>query len=545
MIPIMADVFLDRLPGSSTVIVISPLKALMKDQVKYLNDKTGIPAIALIDMTDQQQDEAVTRIEEGVYGIVYTSPETFLSMKRWRNLASSSSFRNSCVALVVDEAHCLVQWGTSESNASPFRHWYGKIIELKSILSSTTQLAIFTATATESTKFKIFEMLQLSRSGTFCLEKNPVRSNIIYIFQQIEKDKAMKDIFSPIIEELRQEKGKTSRTVLFCQTRKHCAILYRVFSMELGNAIYANEDFSPESRYVDMFHAGTPDSVKSHIIQEMGNANSHLRVLICTIAFGMGVDCKGLHRSIHFGPSKSIEAVLQETGRLGRDGKESIAYILYNGMLCVNCDREIKHLALTEECRRREIGKHFASSLPSNLPKGCECCDNCSRNCNCDTRCSKGGPKYSLLSRVPETQNQPISFLRSVSKDQKTMLKSKLKTLKDNIAASLAEIKPVGIISVKCEFDQFQVKQILAASNKIASLNDIMSLVEIWRKSHAIEVLKIFQETFRDFDIEDGILDCAEDDFEDIEELHEDWDELQEDISVFNSTTSSMLHSEF
>eukprot|EP00112_Aurelia_sp_Birch-Aquarium-sp1_P001184 Seg1121.25 transcript_id=Seg1121.25/GoldUCD/mRNA.D3Y31 product="hypothetical protein" protein_id=Seg1121.25/GoldUCD/D3Y31 len=102
------------------------------------------------------------------------------------------------------------------------------------------------------------------------------------------------------------------------------------------------------------------------------------------------------------------------------------------------------------------------------------------------------------------------------------MLKSKLKTLKDNIAASLAEIKPVGIISVRCEFDQFQVKQILAASNKIVSLNDIMSMVEIWRKSHAIEVLKIFQETFRDFEIEDDILDCAEDDFEDVEELHED-----------------------
>ena len=82
----------------------------MKDQAKYLNDKTGIPAIALVDMADQQQDEAVTEIEDGVYGIVYTSPETFLSMKRWRNLASSSSFRNNCVALVVDEAHCLVQW---------------------------------------------------------------------------------------------------------------------------------------------------------------------------------------------------------------------------------------------------------------------------------------------------------------------------------------------------------------------------------------------------------------------------------------------------
>ena len=104
----------------------------------------------------------------------------------------------------------------------------------------------------------------------------------------------------------------------------------------------------------------------------------------------------------------------------------------------------------------------------------------------------------------------------------------------------MSQIKPVGIISVRCEFDQFQVQQILAASNKIASLDDVMSSVEIWRKSHAIAILKIFQETFGDFYVEDDILDCAEDDFEDMEELHEDWDELQ-DSCFFNSTTSSML----
>ena len=174
-----------------------------------------------------------------------------------------------------------------------------------------------------------------------------------------------------------------------------------------------------------MFHAGTPDSVKSHIIQEMGNAESHLRILICTIAFGMGVDSKGLHRSIHFGPSKSVEALLQETGRLGRDGKVSLAYILYNGMLCVNCDQQVKQLALTERCRSREIGKHFASFLPSNVPQGCECCDNCSQNCNCDTKCNKGDHKFSLLSRAPEVQDHPISFMRSVFKDQRAVLQSK------------------------------------------------------------------------------------------------------------------------
>ena len=120
--------------------------------------------------------------------------------------------------------------GTSESSALPFRHWYGNIIELKSILASTTQLAVFTAIATESTKLKIFEMLQLRQSQTFCLEKDPVRSNIIFVVQHIEKDKAVRDIFSPIIEELRQEKGKTERTVLFAKQGSN-ALLYTEYSL--------------------------------------------------------------------------------------------------------------------------------------------------------------------------------------------------------------------------------------------------------------------------------------------------------------------------
>ena len=84
------------------------------------------------------------------------------------------------------------------------------------------------------------------------------------------------------------------------------------------------------------------------------------------------------------------------------------------------------------------------------------------------------------------------------------------------------------------------MQQIVAASNKIASLDDVMSSVEIWRKSQAITVLKIFQETFGDVDVGGDILDCAEDDFKGIKELHEDWEELQ-DSCYLNSTTSSML----
>ena len=108
LIPIMADTLNDRVAGSSVIIVISPLKALIEDQVTYLNTHTAVTAINLTEVSNDK--ETLRLISEESYSIVYSSPETFLSIKCWRELASSSDFRDRCVALVIDEAHCLIQW---------------------------------------------------------------------------------------------------------------------------------------------------------------------------------------------------------------------------------------------------------------------------------------------------------------------------------------------------------------------------------------------------------------------------------------------------
>eukprot|EP00794_Sanderia_malayensis_P012436 gene12436-13721_t len=167
-----------------------------------------------------------------------------------------------------------------------------------------------------------------------------------------------------------------------------------------------------------MFHAGTPESVKSHIIKEMGNAESFLRVLICTIAFGMGVNCRAFHRSIHLGPPKSVEALLQETGRLGRDGKSATSYVLYNGILSARCNTKVKELLHQELCRRREIGKNFSSFSSLEAPKQCMCCDNCAMQCDCGEECLKGDGKFTLFSKKTEAElGLPIRH-GNISKEQ-------------------------------------------------------------------------------------------------------------------------------
>ena len=105
----------------------------------------------------------------------------------------------------------------------------------------------------------------------------------------------------------------------------------------MGNKLF-QERKSPRNRIVEMYHAGTPETVKDHILQNMAKNDGHLRVLISTIAFGMGVNCRHVRRIVHFGPSKSIEMYVQECGRAGRDNLPSTCILLYNGLLSANCD---------------------------------------------------------------------------------------------------------------------------------------------------------------------------------------------------------------
>jgi len=119
----------------------------------------------------------------------------------------------------------------------------------------------------------------------------------------------------------------------------------------IGDTIYAGKLGDNRNVLLEMLHSCSPPSNKEAVLQSFQDPKGVIRILVATIAFGMGVDCRAVHRTIHFGPSKNLEAFVQESGRAGRDGKPSVSYLLYHGLLLTHVEKDIKNFIHTKDCR--------------------------------------------------------------------------------------------------------------------------------------------------------------------------------------------------
>ncbi|MDM1554600.1 RecQ family ATP-dependent DNA helicase [Chryseobacterium indologenes] len=296
---------LPALLKEGTCLVISPLLALMKDQVNQLKFR-GIEAEYLSSELDEYDAEAIyNRCKEGLTKLLYVSPERLTNIQFLQNIEEIElSF------IAVDEAHCISEWGQD------FRPSYQNIKSFRMNNPETPCLAL-TATATPKVLEEIKNKLELRNPAVF--QKSFKRDNIKIFTEEVS------DKFQRVLDIL---KYNTDSGIVYVRTRKEAELLSEFLKKN-------------QLKNVDYFHAGLTTKEKNARQNNWNNSDN--QVLISTNAFGMGIDKDNVRFVLHYSPAASIENYYQEIGRAGRDGKESFAFMLWNKQELLNFDQILKN----------------------------------------------------------------------------------------------------------------------------------------------------------------------------------------------------------
>jgi ATP-dependent DNA helicase RecQ len=347
-----------QVPGllrEGLAVVVSPLIALMDDQVATL-EELGVSAAALNStLSAEQQRELAGRLRRGEVKMLYLAPERLVQPRMLEFLGQLP------IALfAIDEAHCVSQWGHD------FRPEYLQLGQLAEQFPDVPRIAL-TATADKRTREEIVTRLHLQDAERFLSSFD--RPNIFY--RIVPKEQPRKQLLA-FLGERRSDAG-----IVYCLSRKKVDEV----------AAFLCEQGFPALPY----HAGLPSEVRA--ANQKRFLNEEGLIMVATIAFGMGIDKPNVRFVAHMDLPKSLEAYYQETGRAGRDGLPADAWMAYGlqdvvmlKQMLQNSEGDERHkrvehhkldamLALCEEtrCRRQALLKYFDEDMPAP----CGHCDNC------------------------------------------------------------------------------------------------------------------------------------------------------------------------
>lgn len=349
---------LPALMEEGTAIVISPLIALMKNQVDAIRayaEDDGVAHFLNSTLTRSQIEKVKSDVMEGRTKLLYVAPE---SLTKDENVAFLQCVKISFFA--VDEAHCISEWGHD------FRPEYRKIRPIISRVGDRPLIAL-TATATPKVQHDIQKNLGMLDAKVFKSSFN--RENLYY-----EVKPKTKEIDANIIRFIKQNPGKSG--IIYCLSRKKVEEMADLLKV---NGIRARA-----------YHAGMEAAVRSE--NQDAFLNEDAEVIVATIAFGMGIDKPDVRYVIHYDIPKSLEGYYQETGRAGRDGGEGLCIAFYSRKDLQKLDKlmlskspaeqEIGRQLLAETaayaesslCRRRILLHYFGESYDND---NCGNCDNC------------------------------------------------------------------------------------------------------------------------------------------------------------------------
>lgn len=375
---------------SSIVVCISPLTSLIMDQKsKFLAKNIRTEYVG----ETQTDTAAITSVIKGEVQLVLISPESILMNPNYRNMLLTKVYKANLVALVVDEAHCVKTWyGYYQlileffkdlytdfhlHRGESFRLAFAEIGTLRSIIPPTVNVIAFTATANKTTLDVVIE--KLSMKAPVVIGTSPDRPNIYLSVQPYLGLNELSDVLS---HELLEFKNLTPKTVIFCLSFTSCYQLYDCIQKKLKENFTFPASYPDIHRFrlVEMYHGGCMSYVRENVLASLTTPSSTTRIVIGTSSFGMGIDCPNIRKILHWGTPENIEQYVQEIGRAGRDGDQSVAILMHHRHYTIS-ENMLVYVNNLTKCRRTLAFKDFLFYTESNtLQNKCSCCDICKRN---------------------------------------------------------------------------------------------------------------------------------------------------------------------
>ena len=260
-----------------------------------------------------------------------------------------------------------------------FRSAFANIGEIRCLIPSDVNIIALTATATIETFHAVCQRLSLFKPVIVAVSPN--RMNIKLT---VQPSKSLKEFTQLVASKLKMQQTDYQKSIIFARSYQDCTNLYLNISRSLGKYITYPAGYPNLLKYrlLTMYTRASTDDMKSSIMSIFTQENSILRLVIATTSFSMGIDIPDVREIIHWGPPSDLEQYVQEIGRAGRDGKDSVAMLMFEKPNRYTKQGMRLYAECKAECRRKNLFSHFIQYEHCDSPQ-CKCCDICELSCDC------------------------------------------------------------------------------------------------------------------------------------------------------------------